>query len=152
MLVKTCEVYCWTSSAHLPVRDSNSSGWGLEPRFTFAPASSSLRQVLVRPGRIELPIEPYQGPVMPFNYERKVDEQVSGQRYGLATTARPIGAFMLVDLLGVEPRSFESKSKITLSCRLIGADDWIRTSTARGHYILSVASLPISSHPHVKGH
>lgn len=40
-VVKTCEVYCWTSTAHLPVRESNSSGWGLEPRFTFAPTHSA---------------------------------------------------------------------------------------------------------------
>lgn len=63
--------------------------WGLEPRFNFTPASSSLRQVSVRVGRIELPIEPYQGPVIPFNYTRMVDEQVIEQRNGLATPARP---------------------------------------------------------------
>lgn len=56
-------------------------GWGLEPRFNSAPASGSLRQVSVRVGRIELPIEPYQGPVIPFNYTRMVDEQGGEQRH-----------------------------------------------------------------------
>lgn len=50
----------------------------LETRTPLHPGSApfgELPQVLVRPGRIELPIRPYQGLVIPFNYGRKVDEQ-----------------------------------------------------------------------------
>lgn len=61
--------------------------WGIEPvrletRTPLQPRTApfgSLRQVLVRVGRIELPTKPYQGSVIPFNYTRMVDEQVGAR-------------------------------------------------------------------------